>query len=311
MGLLPHGPFACKQVDSPYYPSESHEAARQAGLTCLGDGEPGFYLAGPPGAGKTTILRQILKHEAVAQEILVVNSAFPLSRKELIQSLLFDCQLPLGGTEVEVHLRLMDHLAGVLSTSCSIWVLVDDAGSLGADALGELFALTRITGKGGARLQVLMGGEENCESPGDSLAGFPKITVQPWQTAELADWIRQRIAAWKGTSIGSPTREWMRGLLPDGNGYPGQVLAILRSAWRQSGDQSVVYPDLEKIRQVREALAPAKDQPDRRESRRLVDSIPEMPLPVRQPAQSGLEYEGLEEWMAGSAPSFTSWEQGG
>lgn len=158
MGLLPHGPFACKQVDSPYYPSESHEAARQAGLTCLGDGEPGFYLAGPPGAGKTTILRQILKHEAVAQEILVVNSAFPLSRKELIQSLLFDCQLPLGGTEVEVHLRLMDHLAGVLSTSCSIWVLVDDAGSLGADALGELFALTRITGKGGARLQVLMGG---------------------------------------------------------------------------------------------------------------------------------------------------------
>lgn len=311
MGLLPHGPFACKQVDSAYYPSESHEAARQAGLTCLGDGEPGFYLAGPAGAGKTTILRQILKHEAVAQEILLVNSAFKLSRKELIQSLLFDCQLSLEGSEVELHLRLMDHLTVLLSSSCSIWVLVDDAGSLGEDALRELLALTRIPGKGGARLQVLMAGEENIQGPAEGLAGFPKITVQPWQIQELADWIRQRVAAWKGTSISSPTREWMCGLIPEGSGYPGQVLTILRSAWRQSGDQTLVYPDLEKIRQVREVLAPPKNQPDRRDSRRLGDGVPETPRPIGQPELEGLEYEGLEEWMAGYSPSLPSWEQGG
>ena len=312
MGLLPHGPFSSSQMEPPYYPSQSHEAARKAALMCLGDGEKGFYLAGPPGAGKTTVLRQVLKHQAVPDEILFVHSGMALTRRELIQSLLFDCQLPVDGSEIELHLRLTDYLAAHLGCGRTVWIVVDDSGALDTAAFKELIGLTRLPGQSGARLQVLLSGNDPSGEFSCLSTGFQTIELAPWAANELADWIRQRIGAITGKLKPGPGRELMDLLVPGGTGLPGQVLDSLRSAWRLLGDPERIYPDAFTLAQVIPKFSSEIGQKSQRnQSRRPFDEVEDISAKVIIPNQAEMDLEGLEEWMASSSTPAFSWEQGG
>lgn len=312
MGLLPHGPFSSSQVESPYYPSHSHEAARKAALLCLGDGERGVNLTGPAGAGKTTVLRQILKHQAVPGEVLFVHSALPLTRRELIQSLLFDCQLPVDGAEIELHLRLTDHLASILGCGRAIWIVLDDAEFLDNAAFTELVGLTRLPGQSGARLQVILTGNQPAWESGGLPAYFPRIDLGQWTAHELADWIRQRIGAITGNPMPGPVRELMDLLAPGGAGWPGQVLAALSRAWRLLGDPASVYPDTDTLARVLSEVSHGGPQGTvRPESRHPLDGGEDLMARVVIPNQAEMDFEGMEEWMAGASRPAFSWEQEG
>lgn len=311
MASLPHGPFSSRQVESPYYPSQSHEAARKAALLSLGDGEKGIFLSGPSGVGKTTVLRQILQHLAVPDEVLIVHSALPLTRRDLMQSLLFDCQLPVDGSDVELHLRLTDHLAAILGNGQAIWIVVDDADVLDNYGFAELVGLTRLPGKSSARLQILITGDHPPWELDALAANIPKIDLAPWAVGELADWIRQMIGSVSGQLLPGPEKVLMDQIAPGGAGLPGHVLATLRCAWRLVGDPAIVYPDAEDLSRALKKVRSCKKKETRKsESNQPIHSGDDLPQGVVIPNQPEMDFEGIEEWMAGASSPAFSWIQG-
>jgi len=312
MASLPHGPFSSRQVESPYYPSQSHEAARKAALLCLGDGEKGVFLAGPSGSGKTTVLRQILQHQAVPDEVLFVHSALPLTRRDLIQCLLFDCQLPVDGSDVELHLRLMDHLAAILGKGQPIWIVLDDADLLDSHGFAELVGLTRLPGQSGARLQIIFTGDRPSWESDAHASSIPRVDLASWGANELADWIRQLIGAVTGHPMPGPEKVLMDLIAPGGAGLPGHILATLRCAWRLVEDPAVVYPNAENLSQALQRLSPVwRKQNQRSELRPPILSGEDLPPKLVIPNQPEMDFEGIEEWMAGGSRQAFSWVQGG
>lgn len=305
MGSLPRSPFAYNRADCLYYPAASAEIVRLGGLACLGDGEAGVYLSGPSGAGKSTLLQQILKSSSLPQELLIVNTGLPLTRKELLQSLLFDCRLPLDGAEIELHLRLLDHFAEVLGAGRSIWIKVDGAECLGSGCLAELFGFTKVSGNNGACIQVLLAGQP-ARQAGDSekeFCPFPIVEVQPWGLEELADFLRFRAGAVLGHLESSADRKLMATLVPDGKGYPGLVLATLRHAWRLAGNHETIFPSIEQVLQAQALTSQTAQYKSSREARWPLPKGAGFSFENEPLSPSELDHAGLDDWMTGSVIS--------
>lgn len=139
--------------------SKKHQAA----LTLLEYGmlnHAGFcVISGEPGAGKTTILRALLKN--VGDDIsvgLITNthrsfgglldwilSAFNLHRPNL--------------TQVEMHQIFMDYLIDEYANNRSILLIVDEAQNMTADALEELRMLSNVNSEKDQLMQIILAGQ--------------------------------------------------------------------------------------------------------------------------------------------------------
>lgn len=304
MFSLPHSPFGAQREEISYYPAQATESARIQCLTCLGDGETGFLLVGPDGSGKSTLLNLILNHPARAQEILWVPPTESLTGKELLQALLFDCRLPIEGQEMELRLRLMDHLATLLGSGKNIWVVVDGIEKTSSGAMRELMTLVKVPGQKGRKIQLILTGTSRESGFGLDLttACIPEVALKPWPAVELMDFICKR-AGGTGSAGGKfPGKEWVHTLIPEGEGYPGPVLALLRHAWRLSGLGSNSFPNAESIQTARQARLTLPSG-FRKESRW---PLPENGDPVPMPFETG--QAGLEEWMKDPQLSSLAWD---
>ena len=279
---LPHGPFACNGQSEVYYPSASHERARIEGLSCLGDGERVFLLEGPSGAGKTTLIRQILRHPGAAGEILTIPMGLSLNRRELLQALLFDCHLPMEGSEMELRLRLMDFVGTNLAQGRSVWITGDGAIGLGNDCFEELMLLTSMQGRMSSRVQLVIASDDIRTSRIFEGNDFQpaNIVLEPWPMNELADLLKQRLSL-----IGMVTEmedilrdEVLEALVPDKFAFPGTILGLARMAWRLGLAENAHNLDVELILQARE-IQEAKIEKFKHESR--------WPLPQATNSQHG------------------------
>jgi general secretion pathway protein A len=152
-------PFSMLPDPDFLYLSKQHQAA----LTLLEYGlmnHIGFcVISGEPGAGKTTILRALLK--TVGDEVVVglitnthqsfgglldwILSAFDLHKANL--------------TRVEMHQVFMDYLIEQYSNNRTVLLIVDEAQNMNADSLEELRLLSNVNSEKDQLLQIILAGQ--------------------------------------------------------------------------------------------------------------------------------------------------------
>lgn len=152
-------PFSMLPDPDFLYLSKKHQAA----LTLLEYGmlnHAGFcVISGEPGAGKTTIIRALLKN--VGDDVTVglitnthrsfgglldwILSAFNLHQPNL--------------TQVEMHQVFMDFVINEYANNRSVLLIVDEAQNMSADALEELRMLSNVNSEKDQLMQIILAGQ--------------------------------------------------------------------------------------------------------------------------------------------------------
>ena len=201
-GLRPR-PFRPTPDTDSYFPSATHEAARQQLRRALDDDEGLVLLTGEPGTGKTLVARKLLEDFDEDVRVVLLTNSHVNRKGDLLQAILFDLGLPYQGlTEQVARLAVTDSCLGIYQEGGKTLVVVDEAHHLAADVLEELRLLSNLEGKDGKAVQVLLLAlpviEETLDEP--ALAALrQRLTVrarlEPLDPTESADYLRHQLTA--------------------------------------------------------------------------------------------------------------------
>lgn len=157
-------PFAATPNIQSYFAAESIESARRTLARIVERGSGAGLVIGPPGSGKSLLLQVLASQLHGRFELASLTDGHaPASRRELLQSILFELELPYRGfDEGELRLSLIDHLARGLA-GVPLLILVDDAQHLAVDLLEEIRLLADVARSGAPRVRVVLAGTASLE----------------------------------------------------------------------------------------------------------------------------------------------------
>lgn len=162
-------------------------------------------LTGIPGIGKTLLCRRLiaeLGHEFI---VVFLGSASFSTRRALLQTILYELELPYNGLEEqELRLALQAFVKNLAEDGGAILLVVDEAHLLSERLLEEIRSLAILAEDGQPPVRVILAGnvalEEKLTSP--TLEALRQlITIQfclePYSTEQSMEYIRDRIH-WAG-----------------------------------------------------------------------------------------------------------------
>jgi general secretion pathway protein A len=116
-------------------------------------------ITGDVGAGKTTLVRHLLKklNSKVTNVGLITNT--PQGREELLQSIMASFNLPFEGTAPSLLKTFQDYLYGQYAKGRRTILIIDEAQSLGEEALEGLRMLSNINVDKHQFLQLILVGQ--------------------------------------------------------------------------------------------------------------------------------------------------------
>jgi|GEM_PF-1250474 len=157
-------PFAATPNIQSYFAAESIESARRTLARIVERGSGAGLVIGPPGSGKSLLLQVLASQLHGRFELASLTDGHaPASRRELLQSILFELELPYRGfDEGELRLSLIDHLARGLA-GVPLLILVDDAQHLAVELLEEIRLLADVARSGAPRVRVVLAGTASLE----------------------------------------------------------------------------------------------------------------------------------------------------
>ncbi len=158
-------PFRATPDPKFYFPSDSIEQARQTVVRAVLRAEGPCLVLGGAGLGKT-MLGQVIANDVYGRfDVVKLHSSGLCSRRALLQSILFELQLPYRGlSEGELRMSIMDRLSPSPETAPSgILLLVDEAHTLSAKLLEELRLITNFARNGQPRARLVLIGNMRLE----------------------------------------------------------------------------------------------------------------------------------------------------
>ncbi|MCR9292240.1 MAG: AAA family ATPase [bacterium] len=161
----PTRPFRATPDPKFYFPFESIEAARRTTLRAMDRAEGPVAIMGGAGLGKSMLGEMVALDLASRFDIVKLRAARLCSRGALLQSILFELNLPYKGlTEGELRLSLLDRLtpSGEYSPE-GIVILVDEAHTLPEKLLEELRLITNFTRDNQPRARLVLIGNMKLE----------------------------------------------------------------------------------------------------------------------------------------------------
>jgi len=174
-------PFVAAPLVESYFPGESIEQARQTLTRAIDRAEGPGLLVGPSGVGKTLLCRVLADHFSDTFQVAMLASTRIITRKSLLQNILFELGLPYRELEEgELRLLLLDHLQPHADCPHGVLLLVDEAHTLSFRLLEEIRLITNLVRDGQPRVRLV-------------LAGGPKLDER--FTNPKLDSFNQRIAA--------------------------------------------------------------------------------------------------------------------
>ena len=232
-------PFRATPDTKFYYPSDSIEQARQTVVRAILRAEGPCLVLGGAGLGKT-MLCQVIANDVYGRfDIVKLHASGLCSRRALLQSILFELQLPYRGlSEGELRMSIMDRLSPSPETAPSgILLLVDEAHTLSGKLLEELRLITNFARNGQPRARLVLIGNMRLEdtfahpqmdSFNQRLAA--RCYLQPMTRDQTMDFVRHQLRTVQiepGTIV---TNDALRTLFAASEGVPRLVNQLMDHA---------------------------------------------------------------------------------
>jgi type II secretory pathway predicted ATPase ExeA len=153
-------PFLTVPTLDRYYPASSIEAAYQTVTRAVQRCEGPVAIFGGAGLGKTMCCLRIAASIPRNYEVITLASAQLITRRALLQSLLYELRLPCrADSEGELRLSLLERLQpSEENRSSGLVLIVDEAQTLSIKLLEELRILTNVVHAGVPRLRLVLCG---------------------------------------------------------------------------------------------------------------------------------------------------------
>ncbi len=164
-----------------FFAGISYQQAMDVAYMCVDRSTGPVVLVGSVGMGKSLMLQKIAQSFESRFDIVRIECSRLEQRTELLQSILFELDLPYSGlSEGELRLSLMRYLKQNEQSNDGLLLLVDEADRLSVELIDELRLITNQLRDGRSIVQLVLAGTQRLE---DSLTD-----------AKLASF-NQRIAA--------------------------------------------------------------------------------------------------------------------
>lgn len=232
-------PFRATPDTKFYFPSDSIEQARQTVVRAILRAEGPCLVLGGAGLGKT-MLGQVIANDVYGRfDIVKLHASGLCSRRALLQSILFELQLPYRGlSEGELRMSIMDRLSPSPETAPSgILMVVDEAHTLSPKLLEELRLITNFARNGQPRARLVLIGNMRLEdtfahpqmdSFNQRLAA--RCYLQPMTREQTMDFVRHQLRTVQiepGTIV---TNDALRTLYAASEGVPRLVNQLMDHA---------------------------------------------------------------------------------
>jgi type II secretory pathway predicted ATPase ExeA len=157
-------PFAAAPRTKDYFPAAAIEAARNTLARCIERAEGTGLVIGPAGTGKTLLCQVLAEQFKLRLEVAVLSSGRIVTRRALLQAILYELGLPYRGMEEgELRLALIDHLTPGETPFEGLLLLIDEAHTLPLRLLEEVRLITNIVRDGQPRVRLVMAGGPSLE----------------------------------------------------------------------------------------------------------------------------------------------------
>jgi type II secretory pathway predicted ATPase ExeA len=232
-------PFRATPDTKFYFPSDSIEQARQTVVRAILRAEGPCLVLGGAGLGKT-MLGQVIANDVYGRfDIVKLHASGLCSRRALLQSILFELQLPYRGlSEGELRISIMDRLSPSPETAPNgILLLIDEAHTLSPKLLEELRLITNFARNGQPRARLVLIGNMRLEdtfahpqmdSFNQRLAA--RCYLQPMTRDQTMEFVRHQLRAVNiepGTIV---TNDALRTLFAASEGVPRLVNQVMDHA---------------------------------------------------------------------------------
>jgi len=194
-------PFTATPYVKHYFAGDAIHSALGQARSCIDRASGPVVVVGPTGTGKSLLLAVL--EEQYKSQFNAVNLACGRldSRRELLQSILFELQLPFKAEqESDLRFELMDFLSPSERCPNGVLLLVDEAHMLSTDLLDELRLIMNFVRDGQPRVRMVMAGnqrlEENLTDP--KLESFnqriaARCYLQNMSRDETASYVKEHI----------------------------------------------------------------------------------------------------------------------
>ncbi|HJN13654.1 MAG: AAA family ATPase [Pirellulaceae bacterium] len=196
-------PFPAAPAVQYYFPTAVIEQSRQTLIRIVDRAEGPGLIVGQPGLGKTLLLRMLEHHFQNVFHCIHLASAAIESRKDLLQNVLFELDLPYRDMEEgELRLSLLDFLRPSESCPHGVLLLVDEAHTLPLQLLDEIRMITNLVRDGQPRVRLVLAGDAQL----DEVFADPRLDsfnqriaarcyLEPLNQEQTIEYVRAQISA--------------------------------------------------------------------------------------------------------------------
>ncbi len=195
-------PFQAPPQAVSYFPNDVFESACEGLWRCIQRNAGPGVVIGEHGTGKSLLSLLMANQFQSSWSVVQISAPSVRSRKELIQTILFELGLPyVASDEGELRLSLLDHLTSARLNHDGTLLIIDDSHDLSIELLEQVASLSGLVREGRWCIDLVMLGttalEEKLVHPALTSLNqrvAARYYLRPWPSHVTVDYVRHQLS---------------------------------------------------------------------------------------------------------------------